>query len=157
MMMMVDRFIANLEDRLTAKLVNRLTAKLVDCLTAKLVDCLTAEFVSRLTARQVNAKPQSLRLRKTPPPSCFRTFEPWSCRRNTQAKTMTKRRDERPAKIVGQNYVETTIAQTPRVTEDNEERNGLTEQQKQRESNGKRMIRRLNETSGRQENAVLNT
>ena len=42
---------------------------------------------------------------------------------------MAERRDERPAKIVGPNYEETTIAQKPSVAEDNEERNGLTEQQ----------------------------
>ena len=44
-------------------------------------------------------------------------------------KTMAERRDERPAKIVGPNYEETTIAQKPSVAEGNEERNGLTEQQ----------------------------
>ena len=62
--------------------------------------------------------------------SCCPPFEPWSCRRNTQAKkNIAERRDERPAKIVGPNYEETTIAQKPSVAQDNEERNGLTEQQ----------------------------
>ena len=42
---------------------------------------------------------------------------------------MAERRDERPAKIVGPNYEETTITQKPSVAEGNEERNGLTEQQ----------------------------
>ena len=38
---------------------------------------------------------------------------------------MAKRRNEHPAKIVGPNYEETTIAQTPSVAEDNEERKQL--------------------------------
>ena len=44
---------------------------------------------------------------------------------NTQAKTMAKRRDEHPAKIVGPSYEETTIALKPSVAEDNEERKRL--------------------------------
>ena len=36
---------------------------------------------------------------------------------------------------------ETTIAQKPSVAEDSDERNGLTEQEKQRESDGKRIIK----------------
>ena len=67
---------------------------------------------------------------------------------------MAKCRDEHPGKIVDPNYEETTIAQKPSVAEDNEERNGLTEQQ---DSDGKRIIQRLNEKSGRQENVVLST
>ena len=42
---------------------------------------------------------------------------------------MAERRDERPTKIEGPNYEETTTAQKPSVAKDNEERNGLTEQQ----------------------------
>ena len=70
---------------------------------------------------------------------------------------MAERREECPAKIVGPNYEETTIAQKPSVAKDKEERNSLTEQQKQQESGGKRTIQRLNEESGHQENVVLST
>ena len=64
---------------------------------------------------------------------------------NTQTKTMAKRRDEHPAKIVGPSYEETTIALKPSVAEDNEERKRLYRTvKKQRESDGKRMIQRLN-------------
>ena len=64
---------------------------------------------------------------------------------NTQAKTMAKRRDEHPAQIVGPSYEETTIALKPSVAEDNEERKRLYRTvKKQRESDGKRMIQRLN-------------
>ena len=38
---------------------------------------------------------------------------------------MAKRRDEHPAKIVGPNYEEKTIAQKPSVAEDNKERKRL--------------------------------
>ena len=66
---------------------------------------------------------------------------------------MAKRRDEGPAKIVAPNYEETTIAQKPDVAEDNVERRRFDRNsKKQRESDGKRMIQRLNEEDGRQEN-----
>ena len=67
---------------------------------------------------------------------------------------MAKRRDERPANIVAPNYEETTIAQNPgNVERKRFDRNS----KKQRESNGKRMIQRLNEENGRHENTVLST
>ena len=66
---------------------------------------------------------------------------------------MAKRRDEGPAKIVAPNYEETTTAQKPGVAEDNVERRRFDRNsKKQRESDGKRMIQRLNEENGRQEN-----
>ena len=71
---------------------------------------------------------------------------------------MAKRRDEGPAKIVAPNYEETTIAQKPDVAEDNVERRRFDRNsKKQRESDGKRMIQRLNEENGRQENTVPST
>ena len=71
---------------------------------------------------------------------------------------MAKRRDERPANIVAPNYEETTIAQNPGVAEDNVERKRFDRNsKKQRESDGKRMIQRLNEENGRHENTVLST
>ena len=71
---------------------------------------------------------------------------------------MAKRRDEHPAKLVGPNYEETTIAQKSSVDEDNEERKRLYRTvKKQRKSDGKRMIQRPNEGSGCQENVVLST
>ena len=71
---------AKLADRLTAKMEDRLTAKIVE--HAKLVNHTTAKLVERLTAKQVDGKPQSFRLTKTPPPGCCRTFKPWSCSRS---------------------------------------------------------------------------
>ena len=71
----------------------------------------------------------SLRLETTDSHAKNNFYDEDFCRQNTQAKTMAERRDERPAKIVGPNYEETTIAQKPSVAEGNEERNGLTEQQ----------------------------
>jgi len=59
--------------------------------------------VSRLTAKQVNAKPQSFRENTaTKLLSNFPTMKYQT--KNIQAKTMAKRRDERPANIVAPNY-----------------------------------------------------
>ena len=71
---------------------------------------------------------------------------------------MAKRRDERPAFIVTPNYEETMIAQNPGVAEDNVERKRFDRNsKKQRESEGKRMIQRLKEENGRNENTALST
>ena len=46
-------------------------------------------------------------------------------------KTMAKHKDERPAKIVGPNYEETTIAQKTKCSQRQRwKKNGLNEQQK---------------------------
>ena len=92
------------------RLVDRFTAKLEDHFTNKLVNRLTAKLVDRLKLL-----------------SNFRTMKLQT--KHPSKKTIAERRDERLAKIVGPNYEETTIAQKPSVAEDNEERNGLTEQQ----------------------------
>ena len=107
--------------------------------------------MSRLTARQVNAKPQSFR--ENTATKLLSNFPTMKYQTKPQAKTMAKRRDEGPAKIVAPNYEETTIAQKPGVAEDNVERRRFDRNsKKQRESDGKRMIQRLNEEDGRQEN-----
>ena len=77
-----------------------------------------------------------------------------------KTKKTCKYHDERPANIVAPNYEETMIAQNPGVAEDKVERKRFdcnSKKKKKRESDGKRMIQRLNEDNGRHKIAVLST
>ena len=145
--------------------------QLTDCLDAKTTATQTLEDPSCLKTHHVPCEPALMEL-ATECPLNLSLWTAWPLSKwmqnhsrqavdklsnhevadETPKQTMAKRRDERPANIVDPNYEETTIAQKPSVAEDNDERNGLSEQQKSMK--GKRMIQRLNEESVRQENAI---
>ena len=74
---------------------------------------------------------------------------------------MAKRREEYPAKIVGQNKAKlrrnNDCTKAKRSRRQRRKKTALPHSKKQQESDAKRMIQRPNEESGCQENALLST
>ena len=98
-------------------------------------------------------------LRKAPQQSCCRTFKPWNSRRkHPSKKPWPNTKTNVPPRLSSQITKKQRLHKKPSVAEDNEERKTVwTNSKKQQESDGKRMIQRLNEENGRQENTVLST
>ena len=115
--------------------------------------------MSHLTKKQVNAKPQSFWLMKTLPPSSCWTFEPWGGRRNTQAKPMAKCREKCPAKTLNPKTKtkKQRLHKSQHIWRQWRKKTAWLNTKKQQESDSKRMIQRLSEESGQQENTVLST